>query len=379
MTTTASRADRLPVLPGERLPRVESLTGLRWWAAFFVFAHHMTNLAPLPIHDFLQYGTSGVTFFFVLSGFVLTWSAQAGLPTRTFYWRRFARIWPAHAVALLLAVFVFYRVSPDPAEWWIKPLDLGILLLCLVLMHAWSNDPAILYGGNPASWTLSVEAFFYAYHPFAHRALSRLRTRGGLAFCALVLALGAGYRVAAYRWPEAVPVLSQPVLHSVAFLVGIGLAVALRAGWRPQIPVWAAFAVFGAGLFTIWYAGNHPSVVPLGTTLGLTHKEVLTALYGFVIVAVASRDLRGGRSWLRSRPLVALGHWSYAFYLVHATLLYAIREVSGSVRPVGWTNVAWYAVICALAVLASWLHYRFIEHPLERRLRHRGPRGLLPL
>ena len=81
--------------PRKRLPRVESLTGLRWWAAFFVFSHHMTNLAPLPIYKFLKYGTSGVTFFFVLSGFVLTWSAQPGTKIRTFYRRRFARIWPA--------------------------------------------------------------------------------------------------------------------------------------------------------------------------------------------------------------------------------------------------------------------------------------------
>src|SRR5690349_6614625 len=58
--------------------RIESLTGLRWWAAFFVFTHHMGYLAPLPIREFLKLGTSGVTFFFVLSGFVLTWSARPG-------------------------------------------------------------------------------------------------------------------------------------------------------------------------------------------------------------------------------------------------------------------------------------------------------------
>src|SRR6266508_2403518 len=94
--------------PRKRLPRVESLTGLRWWAAFFVFCHHMTNLAPLPIRDFLKYGTSGVTFFFVLSGFVLTWSAQPGTKIRTFYRRRFARIFPLYFLTLVAAFFVFY-------------------------------------------------------------------------------------------------------------------------------------------------------------------------------------------------------------------------------------------------------------------------------
>jgi peptidoglycan/LPS O-acetylase OafA/YrhL len=360
-----------PSTTRKRLPRVESLTGLRWWAAFFVFTHHMTNLAPLPIYKFLKFGTSGVTFFFVLSGFVLTWSAQPGTKVRTFYRRRFARIWPAHAVALLAAVFVFYRIHPDPAMSWIKPFDISILLLSVVLLHGWSNDPTILYSGNPASWTLSVEAFFYAYFPFLQRATVRLKTVGGLVMCVVVVALGGAYRLALYKWPDTVPVLPQPVLHSVAFIFGIGLAIALRSGWRPRFPFWLAFGIFAVGIYTLYYSGEHRTV-PFATTMALTQKEILTVLYGLMILAVASRDMRGGRSLLRSRPLVALGQWSYSFYLVHATILYAIREFHGLAGPVGWSNLTWYAGVLVLSIFASWLLYKFVEHPLERRLR--GPR-----
>ena len=90
--------------PAARRPRLDSLTGLRWWAAFAVFLHHMSNLAPMPIEGVLRYGAYGVTFFFVLSGFVLTWSARPGTPASTFWWRRFARIYPSHIVALVLAL-----------------------------------------------------------------------------------------------------------------------------------------------------------------------------------------------------------------------------------------------------------------------------------
>ncbi|WP_153006429.1 acyltransferase [Leucobacter sp. G161] len=55
------------------------------------------------------FGNSGVAFFFVLSGFVLTYSARPATTTRNFYWRRFGRIYPAHIVALLLAVLCFIR------------------------------------------------------------------------------------------------------------------------------------------------------------------------------------------------------------------------------------------------------------------------------
>lgn len=370
------------VIPGEagappasrpgRLPRVESLTGLRWWAAFFVFCHHMTNLAPLPIYDFLKYGTSGVTFFFVLSGFVLTWSAQKGTKVRTFYRRRFARIFPLYFLTLVAAFFVFYRVDPDQHMSWIKPISITVLVLSLFLVHGWSNDPTILYGGNPAGWTLSVEAFFYAYFPFVWRATQKLKVAGGLTLCVAVIVLGGAYRLALFHDKDVVPVLPQPVLHSVAFLFGIGLAIALRTGWKPRIPVWFAFLVTGGGLFLLWYSGANPAKVPGAVTMGLCQKEILTLLYGFLILAVAARDTRGGRSLLRSKPLVALGQWSYAFYLIHATILYAIKEYHGLAGPIGWSNLTWYAGVLVISIFASWLLYKFVEHPLERKLR--GPR-----
>ncbi|WP_329005071.1 acyltransferase [Kribbella sp. NBC_00709] len=361
-----------PPASSGRLPRVESLTGLRWWAAFFVFCHHMTQLAPLPIYDFLKYGTSGVTFFFVLSGFVLTWSAQKGTKIRTFYRRRFARIFPLYFLTLVAAFFVFYRVDPPAGMSWIKPISVSVLVLSAFLLHGWSNNPTILYGGNPAGWTLSVEAFFYAYFPFVWRATQRLKTIGGLVLCVVVIVVGGAYRLALFHYPHDVPILPQPVLHSIAFLFGIGLAIALRSGWKPRIPVWFAFAVTIGGLLLLWYSGAHPAKVPGAITMGLCQKELLTFLYGFLILAVAARDIRGGRSLLRSKPMVALGQWSYAFYLVHATIMYAIKEQHGVAGPIGWSNLTWYAGVLVLSIFASWLLYKFVEHPLERKLR--GPR-----
>jgi peptidoglycan/LPS O-acetylase OafA/YrhL len=332
----------------------------------------MTNLAPLPVFDFLKYGTSGVTFFFVLSGFVLTWSAQKGTKIRTFYRRRFARIFPLYFLTLVAAFFVFYRVDPPDGMSWIKPISIGVLVLSAFLLHGWSNNPTILYGGNPAGWTLSVEAFFYAYFPFVWRATQKLKVAGGLLICAGVLVVGGAYRLTLFHYKATIPVLPQPVLHSVAFLFGIGLAIALRSGWKPRIPVWFAFLVTGGGLFVLWYSGSHPAKVPGAITMGLCQKEILTLLYGFLIFAVAARDIRGGRSLLRSRPLVKLGQWSYAFYLVHATILYAIKEYHGVAGPIGWSNLTWYAGVLVLSIIASGLLYQFVEHPLERKLR--GPR-----
>lgn len=69
--------------------RLDALTSLSWFAAFAVFLFHMRNIVSFPswMSWIVDNGHYGVTFFFVLSGFVLTWSWRASTPVRAFYWR----------------------------------------------------------------------------------------------------------------------------------------------------------------------------------------------------------------------------------------------------------------------------------------------------
>ncbi|MDN5791184.1 MAG: acyltransferase, partial [Micrococcales bacterium] len=346
---------------GAYAPRLDSLTGLRWWAAFGVFLHHMGNVAPLPARDFLVRGNYGVTFFFVLSGFVLTWSARPGLPASTFWWRRFARIWPAHAVALLLAVPVFYALSPDPARWWVKPLDLGVLALSVVLMQGWWRDPAILFSGNPAAWTLTCEAFFYALHPALLRGFRGVGRRGTLAMTAGVVGVAVLLRVASLVSPDSiVSGAPWPVLRLTEFVIGIGVARGMRLGWRPPIRPLTAYLLIAA----ILVAGH---AMPGSLAAAFTNEAVIVA-FALLIAAVALRDVEGGPSLLRSRPLVVLGEWSYSFYLVHATVIYAALTLVGA-RPSSWAGLLWYPpILLACLVLAAGLHL-LVERPAERSLR----------
>lgn len=130
---------------------LRSLTGLRWWAAFGVFLFHMTVFAPLPIYPIFDYGYYGVMFFFVLSGFVLSFSWKPQISVQTFYLRRIGRIWPSALVAFIFAVPVFYSFSPEQSSWWVKPFDVAILLLSLILIQGWWLNPLILFSGNPAA------------------------------------------------------------------------------------------------------------------------------------------------------------------------------------------------------------------------------------
>jgi peptidoglycan/LPS O-acetylase OafA/YrhL len=342
-------------------PRLDSLTGLRWWAAFAVFLHHMGSFAPLPVREFLVFGNFGVTFFFVLSGFVLTWSARPGLSVTTFWWRRFARIWPAHAVALLLAVPVFYSTSPSAADWWVKPLDLGVLALSVVLLQGWWRDPAILFSGNPAAWTLTCEAFFYSLHPALHRWFLRWRRGAVLAATAGVVGVAVLLRMAVLAWPDSpVADLPLPVVRLTEFVIGIGVARAMRLGWRPRLTPFIAYALTAAVLALAHVFSDRVAARFV--------NEAVIVVFALMIAGVAGRDVTGAPSLLRSRPFVVLGEWSYAFYLVHATVVYAALALLGD-RPVGWGGLVWYPVLLAICLLAAAALHLLVEKPAEQRLR----------
>ena len=357
--------------PAPASPRLNGITGLRWWAAFAVFGHHFMNLAPLPalIAGFAGFGHLGVTFFFVLSGFVLTWSWRAETDRRTFYWRRFARIYPLHLLTLLLAIPVFYRFTVDPSEPWIKTFDAGLLLLSVVLLQGWSRDPAVLFSGNPAAWTLTVEAFFYALHPFLIAPLRRLGRRGALIGATAVIAAAFGTRIGIVLFPGGwLSDLPWPVLHLNEFVLGMCLAWAYRAGWRVRASPWVPFALL-MGWFAALLVLPRTGGQALFTVVAPFNAEVVTVLLALLIATVATRDLDGRAGLLGARPVVALGEWSYAFYLIHATAIYLVLEVFGYQGGSYWRSLAWFVGLLAVSIAAAWALHVGVERPMERRLR----------
>ena len=358
----------------ERPARVESLTGLRWFAAFFVFIHHAANLAPIRwITVWSWLGVSGVTFFFVLSGFVLTWSWFPKDRAGRFYWRRFARIYPLHFVTTLLAIPIFY----GSVQSFQKPMNIGAIALTLALLHAWIGTTTYYFGGNPASWSLSDETFFYAIFPKAIRRICRSTTGQALqlALVALLVMWLVLVLVNTVHLPHLISVLliHSPLYRALQFVLGICVGVAVRVGWRPRIGFWPAVGLLGLGLLSLAIWARVPSlqkIIP-GTSI---MDQVTAPLYALVIATAAVRDIAGRPSFLRRPWLVTLGHWSYAFYLTHATVLYGLRLLNGGVMKQGIViNAAATLGALGISIALAGVLYRFLEHPVEGKLR-----GMLP-
>lgn len=348
--------------------RLDSLTGLRWWAAFAVFLYHMRVFAPLPegaLTAIIDYGYMGVTFFFVLSGFVLTWSLRPEVSKSTFYLRRFARIWPSHIVALLLALPVFYTFGAIAEGSFLKPFDALIISLSIPVIQAWWADPIILFSGNPAAWTLTVEALFYALFPFVSLVLIRFLKRGALVVALFAMLFAFVYRMLVIIWPASfLALIPLPIIRVPEFIFGMALAWAMRNGWRPRV-----HPLIGVGLLILAIAAlAYVARLPNLSILALFSNEIVTVIVGVCILSVATFSLKGKRTFFDSRWQIVLGEWSFAFYLVHATIIYGFLRVLG-LQPASWLNLLWYPVLLLVGVLVAAVIHKTVEKPFEKRLR----------
>jgi peptidoglycan/LPS O-acetylase OafA/YrhL len=342
-------------------PRIDSLTGLRAVAAFGVFLTHAHEsffgdgpAAWVMLH-FGSPGYTGVTFFFILSGFVLTWSHRRGDRPSAFYRRRFSRIAPAYWVTLLAGIALTSYLHRSRG---VAPLLES--LPSIVGIQAWFPERQIYFGGNAVGWTLSCEAFFYALFPALVLLLPRRGDHRIVAIAVLIVFTAAP----TLMWipfghpPEWINIL--PLQRVTEFALGMLIAASLGSGWRPFIGYRAAVLLALTGYVAVGF---------------VEYAYLFVAIpYALLIAAAASRDLSGrgtpmGRSLFRR-----LGEWSFAFYLVHQLV---VRVISPLVNRLGDSLLFAILGACAalaVALLAALALYYGVEVPLERLLRGSPPR-----
>ncbi|NAZ81094.1 acyltransferase family protein [Kineococcus sp. R8] len=315
------------------------MTTLRAVAAASVLMFHLGTWGVIGVPEVVErVGYTGVAFFFVLSGFVLAWGTRAGLPARTFWRRRFARTWPSHVTTLLAAAAL--PVAAVDRSWTAAAPN-------VLLLQAWSTDPATVYGMNGVSWSLSCEAFFYATFPAVLVTVRRAAAPRTWALCGALLLVAAA---AALVRPGLA--FSFPPVHLGEFVLGAVAGSAVRNGWRPRPRGAVVVGALGAGAAVSWVT---PAPLP---------NVVMSGPFLLVLLWAAHRDLARRPGWLTSRVAVTAGEVSFAFYLVHELVIVNLREhLPPGALTAGVMTVS--AGACAAA-----LHWG-VERPANRLLRDR--------
>jgi peptidoglycan/LPS O-acetylase OafA/YrhL len=309
-------------------------------AALVVVGFHLSVWKVLHVPGLASVGYVGVGFFFILSGLVLAWGTSPGLPAQTFLRRRFARVWPSHAV-----VFAVVAVVPVVAvrRGWAEAIP-NILLL-----QAWWPDPGTVFAFNGVSWSLACEAFFYVTFPVVVVRIGRVSRRWQWSLAGLMLVssalLGLVAPLIAYH---------NPLARYGEFLLGVVAGLTLRAGWRPRVPVGIAGLALAVGAAL-------SSVLPFPLP-----NAVMAGPFLLVLLCAVERDTRPLGGWLRSAAMVFAGEASFALYLVHETVILNLPPV---LRLPVWAEAS--AVVAVSAVAAVSLHL-VVERPANRVLRGSG-------
>lgn len=356
-----------------RRASLDAITGLRFLAASHVVFYHYAVLpqgTPAGLVHAVGHGYVGVSFFYLLSGFILTYNYAEGDPghrrmrgtARAFWTNRFSRVFPLYFAAWLLSApfVVAARLGTDGLTMLSAAKLAGAALVSLGLVQAWIPGGTAWW--NPPGWSISVEALFYAVFPWLMPRLLSLR--------ASRVALALGLYGSALAAPVLLVVLGggagaldlvkfEPLLHLPTFALGM-LTAELHAARARDLARWSG-PLAGAALFGLVLVLRRPP----DASYPLIHNGLLAPLFAALILAVAA-GVPGLSRLLGARPLVLLGEASYGIYILQAPVHLASRAfVGGQVTPGRFALD--FALLCALA----WLGFRYVEVPAQRWLRGR--------
>ena len=350
------------------------MTGIRCFAALNLVFFHFSNPQWFgPFSPIVDGGYISVSFFLLLSGFILTYNyaerAQQGKLTAKGFWlARFSRLYPVYIFSLLISAGMLVQEFHAQTRFHFA----AGLILTPLLLQGW--HPVLSTFWNTPAWTMSTEAFFYILFPWLitlrrpRRRKSILLLMLGLWALGLVLPLlymhfnpdGDAHigRYSSGVWLRALKYM--PMQHLPSFLFGMALAflhelIPIQSRKRLVMGIFAFSA-----LYLVLYFGDHFPYV-------LLHDGLLMPLFAGVILCLAGANPIARIFGIL--PFIAVGESSYCLYLLHFNLWNMLHgshvlQKSGLIVFDPWISYV-------LLIIAALLTKRLIERPSRNWLTRR--------
>jgi peptidoglycan/LPS O-acetylase OafA/YrhL len=358
----------------EDQPDLHPLTAFRYFAALAVLGRHTVGWIsespnfPTALKTCMFEGICGVAFFYVLSGFILTYNYRSVFcklsvsTTKKFYIARFARIWPVHALTFLLFIPLLYQ----------QILSEPVRAICqatanLTLTQSFVPVSGYYLSYNSVSWSLSNELFFYAVLPFALWGLhqigwDRLRPAAILAISLWLVALACVLMGRNLPSPQAHWLwYFNPFFRLLDFLIGVALChvfLALRQtriaelNWKWATPLELAALVPLAA--SIAFSSDVPQILRRGVYY----------VPSFAMLILVFAFQRGLLSRLLSFKLFRLmGDASFSFYMFHAFFIVTTNRYPDTLHLSGVSPLTRILLVFSITSLVSLCCHRWFELP----------------
>ncbi|MCS4434549.1 acyltransferase family protein [Aquiflexum gelatinilyticum] len=341
-----------------------ALTGIRAIAVLMVYFHHFNPFAGssgFAFRFFAEFHT-GVTLFFVLSGFIIThkYFLNPSPSLSVYFWNRFTKIYP---VFFILTMLTFLARAIYFSQFGEK--EIPALILNLLLLKGYFQE--LLFSGIAQAWTLTVEETFYLSAPLLALAWKKWR----LPLLLLPLTIISSGILIQNLFKDLFPFGFFGDLQFLfnftffgrcfEFLLGMGLAYHMQR----RLPL-KHLTLFGAAgillsIVALAMIGNGEKTgdnFPLGilvNNFALPLFGILPLFWGLLHEETVLKKL------LSSRLFRILGDSSYVFYLIHIGIFQlALASLGLSIL----TNLL-------LLYLFAILGYYFFEQPVKNYLRSR--------
>lgn len=351
---------------------IRSLTAFRFFAAFYVFLFHVNTRAPIfgdgLLGSFISEGAVGMTMFFVLSGFILSYVyTSVKIDLRQYFWNWFARIYPIYFLAAALALPWLAKdvLSEGAATNPFYAVAAGVILLVfgLLMIQAWLPQ-TFGFWNNGASWSISNEVFFYFVFLLVRTIISALVTRQLFIAFALLSILSSLVPLSAIVFSNAPKSFALfyalPFFRLAEFLCGIiTYRLVTKVIWSRKL----RFAL----LCIIILGVAH--VALLGKTLPNY------TLHNWIVIPAVSSALAllydastAGRGIFEGSVFVWLGRISYCFYSFQFHVLEGVRWIA----PVKFIGEIGFALLAAvILLLVSAVAHHLVEEPARKLIRIR--------
>jgi len=336
---------------------------------------HYTPPHMRIIQPFIDNAYVFVSFFFLLSGYILAYN-YADRPTpmvkRNFWRARFARVYPVYLLSLVFSLPVLL------VEWHGRShadFFTGLVLTPL-LLQGWFPQLATFW--NTVAWTLSAELVLYAAFPWLIRLPWPKAPRRLIALVLAIWAIGMlpqllyvllnpdhltapVNRYTSGYWLHALK--NTPVAYLGIFLAGVVLGklqTVLRLSTRQRMLLAAAGLLALAIIFDV-------ESVPHVSFL-LMHDCLLAPIFAVIILGLSGPNpITSIFSW---RPLVLLGQASYCLFLLHFNFINMVRHshVTDRLHLAAFDPWITYAATILLAFAALYL----VENPARKVILRRG-------
>lgn len=354
------------------------LNGLRFWAATLVILHHVEqfklwqHMPNLFTNNFFEaIGHQGVSLFFVLSGFLITYLLLAEyekthhIAIKNFYIRRILRIWPLYFLIMIIGLFILpHFINISPVTKLHEHFTLKILLFMFMLPNVLRVMESPIVGANQA-WSVGVEEQFYIMWPLLVRTFRKVLLKFLIIFISLKFAI------------TVIMALSLDYMLPQDFQYMAYLRTIQR--------FWDLFQIeqmsFGAiGAYVLFYKKEkllkmiyHPAsqifmVLGIAFILTVKFKFIGQTLFDALLFTILILNVSTNEKFflkLENRFYTYLGNISYGIYMYHtfciAIILTILQRTGLDQGNFVLFNILIYAGSVLLTILVSSLSYRYFE------------------